>query len=530
MKLLDRKAGPALGDRLAALAEAADLAEGRLGAAAIDRAREVVDRAGARRGLSVEHTVVALAGATGSGKSSLFNALTGADLAEVGVTRPTTAHAQAALWHPAGAGPLLDWLGVPLRHTVADRDASGLILLDLPDHDSIELSHRLEVDRLVGVVDLLVWVLDPQKYADAAVHERYLRPLARHRDVMVVVLNQVDRLPRRSVSRCLDDLRRLLAADGLWDVPVLGVSARTGEGVAKLRALLDRRVSSRRAWASRLAADAATAAAGLRDAMAADGAGPGDRARPRTRELVRALERAAAVPVVVRAVAKAHRHRAVAATGWPVTRWMRRLRPDPLRRLRLSGGGDARTSLPAASSVQVAAVELAVREVGAAAAAGVPEPWSTSVRHAARSRTPELADALDRAVAVTSTGASRTPRWWRAAGALQWLLIAAMAAGAGWLAVLFVLDYLLLPRPPTPTVGRVPWPTVLLVGGALAGVSVALLCRAVAWLGGRRRARKAARALRAAITRVADELVIAPAMAELARYGRFVERVAVAGS
>ncbi|WP_055482697.1 GTPase [Sphaerimonospora mesophila] len=537
MKLLGRKAGPPLDDRLAALAEAADLAEGRLGAAAIDRARDVVDRAGVRRSLSVEHTAVALAGATGSGKSSLFNALTGTDLAEVGVTRPTTAHAQAALWHPAGAGPLLDWLGVPLRHTVADRAASGLILLDLPDHDSIELSHRLEVDRLVGVVDLLVWVLDPQKYADAAVHERYLRPLARHRDVTVVVLNQIDRLPRRSVSRCLDDLRRLLAADGLWDVPVLGVSARTGEGVAELRAVLDKRVSRRRAWASRLAADAATAAAMLQDS-AADGAGSGDHVRQdgvfadrtRTRELARALEQAAAVPVVVRAVAKAHRHRAVAATGWPVTRWMRRLRPDPLRRLRLSGGGDARTSLPAATSVQVAAVELAVRDMGAAAAAGVPEPWATSVRHAARSRTPELADALDRAVATTSLGVSRTPRWWRAAGALQWLLTAAMAAGAVWLAVLFVLDYLLLPRPPTPTLDRVPWPTVLLAGGAVAGVLVALLCRVVAWLGGRRRARRAARALRAAVEQVGNELVIAPTTAELARYGRFVERVAVAGS
>ena len=35
--------------------------------------------------------------------------------------------------------------------------------------------HRLEVDRLVELVDLLVWVLDPQKYADAALHDRYLR-------------------------------------------------------------------------------------------------------------------------------------------------------------------------------------------------------------------------------------------------------------------------------------------------------------------------------------------------------------------
>ena len=49
-----------------------------------------------------------------------------------------------------------------------DRDLDGLVLLDLPDHDSTEVAHHLEVDRLVQLADLLVWVLDPQKYADAA--------------------------------------------------------------------------------------------------------------------------------------------------------------------------------------------------------------------------------------------------------------------------------------------------------------------------------------------------------------------------
>ncbi|WP_449066730.1 GTPase family protein, partial [Planomonospora algeriensis] len=236
--------------------------------------RAVVDRAGARRNLSVDHTAVALAGATGSGKSSLFNLLSGTSLARVGVRRPTTSTAQAALWDGAGSGPLLDWLEIPDRHGVdgtaehrtaggtgngaetgagagvrngagtdaGDAGLSGLVLLDLPDHDSIERAHRLEVDRLAGLVDLLVWVLDPQKYADAAVHDLYLAPLARHRDVTVVVLNQIDRLSPAATERCLADLRRLLEADGLAGVPVLGVSARTGAGVGELRALLASRV------------------------------------------------------------------------------------------------------------------------------------------------------------------------------------------------------------------------------------------------------------------------------------------------
>ena len=64
----------------------------------------------------------------------------------------------------------------------------GLVLLDLPDHDSTELEHRMEVDRLVQLVDMLIWVVDPQKYADAALHDRYLKPLAKHAGVMMIDL------------------------------------------------------------------------------------------------------------------------------------------------------------------------------------------------------------------------------------------------------------------------------------------------------------------------------------------------------
>ena len=112
----------------------------------------------------------------------------------------------------------------------------GVVLLDLPDHDSTEVSHHLEVDRLVQLADLMVWVLDPQKYADAAVHDRYLAPLATHREVMLVVLNHVDTVPAGRLESMLADVRRLLDADGLTGVPVIATSARTGQGMDELRA------------------------------------------------------------------------------------------------------------------------------------------------------------------------------------------------------------------------------------------------------------------------------------------------------
>ncbi|MEV4077025.1 YfjP family GTPase [Nonomuraea fuscirosea] len=554
MKLLRRKEGPSLDSRLAALREAAELAEGRLPEQVVSGARAVADRAGVRRELSIEHTVAALAGATGSGKSSLYNALAGQDLADVGVTRPTTSAAQAALWDGDGAGPLLDWLDVPKRHaadghadhagtragTDAGADLSGLVLLDLPDHDSIRLSHRLEVDRLVEQVDLLIWVVDPQKYADAALHERYLRPLAGHRDVMLVVLNQVDRLPAPAVERCLADLRRLLDEDGLAGVPVLAVSARTGQGVRELRSLLRERVAERASWSARLAADITAAADHLAPPEArGEPVAATKRMQGAERALTGALSTAAGVPLVVQAVAKGHRHRAVVATGWPLTRWVRRLRPDPLRRLRIGGIPHdrrdredrqivGRTSVPAASAVQRAQVETAIRDVGEVAAAGLPGPWAASVREAGRSRAGELTDAVDRAVATTSAGATRRPQWWRAVNVLQWLVFATMLAGVLWLGGLFAMDYLRLPQPPLPTVGVVPWPTALLVGGALAGVVIALLSRLAAWAGGRRRARRTAKALRAAIGQVGREYVLGPVETELAAYARFAETLDLA--
>ena len=106
--------------RVAALKEAAELADGRLDANSVDRARAVVDKAGARAGLGLETTVVALAGPTGAGKSQLFNALTGSDLAAVGRRRPTTSVGQAAVWGD-GADALLDWLEIQRRRSAEVR-------------------------------------------------------------------------------------------------------------------------------------------------------------------------------------------------------------------------------------------------------------------------------------------------------------------------------------------------------------------------------------------------------------------------
>jgi GTP-binding protein EngB required for normal cell division len=518
--------------RLAALAEAAELADGRLDPDTVEIARAATEKAGARLGLDVETTVVALAGPTGVGKSLLFNLLSGAELAAVGRRRPTTSEGQAAVWGD-GADPLLDWLEIGRRHRVdGDGTLGGLLLLDLPDFDSVERAHRLEVDRIVALADLVVWVVDPQKYADASLHDRYLRPLRTHGAAMAVVLNQADLLTPNEIGVWRNDVLRLLEEEGLRAMPVLVASARTGEGLDSLRGLLTERVAAREAAVARLAADVTAAAATLRE-RCGDGKPAGVQRADRDR-LVAALEEAGGVPRVVRAIDSAHRHRASLASGWPFARWVRRLRPDPLRRLRLSdrvqedAPSPARTSLPPPTEVQHAQVATAMRNLADGAVGSLPAPWPALVRKAATANEERVADRLDRAVGGVDLRVTR-PRWWRVAAVLQSVLAAAVAAGVVWLLLIAVLRYLGIDDViPTPEVREIPVPTALLLGGALAGIVLAFLARIVNGAGARRRARRAARALRRQVEDAAQGLVVDPVQRELEAYEKLRSSIAAA--
>ena len=424
--------------RLAALQEAAELAEGRLENSHVDEARDVVARAGARLGFGLESTVVALAGPTGVGKSQLFNVLTGTELAAVSRRRPTTAAGQAAVWG-TDASALLDWLRIDRRHRVESADLHGLVLLDLPDFDSVETSHRAETERILAVADLVLWVVEPQKYADAALHDRYLRPLGAYAEAMAVILNQADLLPPEAVASWKTDMQRLLTIDGIEQLPLEVVSARTGDGIPELRGLLAKRVAARDAALARLAADVDKAIEPL--AESCTGKTPGVRREDRA-QLLAALEEAAGVPAVVRAVAAAHRRRGALATGWPFVRWLHRLRPDPLRRLRLSTPPtQTSTSLPPPSDVQRAQVTSAARRLADNATRGLPPPWPRLARQTAIAADDRVADRLDSAVAGADLRPS-SPRWWRLVGLFQTLLAIAVAAGAGWLLLIALLGWL----------------------------------------------------------------------------------------
>ncbi|WSQ32436.1 50S ribosome-binding GTPase [Streptomyces sp. NBC_01230] len=397
--------GRPLGPRLDALRELVGLSRARLDQATLAEAGRVLDEAAARQRLSSRHTVVAIAGASGSGKSTLFNSLAGAQISDTGLRRPTTAAPIACSWTDGAAG-LLDRLAIPGRlrrrpyqgGTEADEALQGLVLVDLPDHDSAATGHREQVDRVLALVDAVIWVVDPEKYADAALHERYLRPLAGHAEVTFVVLNQVDRLPGDAADQVLDDLRRLLDEDGMAlgehgepGATVLSLSALTGDGVGELRELLGRFVQERTAAARRLSADVDAVAARLRSAYVAEGRpGLGECARE---EFADRLAEAVGAAAAGQAAEREWRRNAGRACGTP---WLRLWRW--YESTRQPGTTDWAAALPAPPEEQLTArqrVEQAVRTVADVAADGLPGPWAQAVREAAMNGAEGLPEALD---------------------------------------------------------------------------------------------------------------------------------------
>ncbi|MEV5682074.1 MULTISPECIES: GTP-binding protein [unclassified Streptomyces] len=560
--------GSPLRTRLDALRELVGLSRARLDQGTLTEAGRVLDEAAARQRLSSRHTVVAVAGATGSGKSTLFNALAGVQISDTGLRRPTTASPIACSWTDGAAG-LLDRLAIPGRlrrrpqqgGTESDEALHGLVLVDLPDHDSAASGHRDQVDRVLALVDAVIWVVDPEKYADAALHERYLRPLAGHAEVTFVVLNQIDRLPGEAADLVLDDLRRLLDEDGMAlgehgepGATVMSLSALTGDGVAELREMLGRFVQERTAAARRLSADVDAAAARLRPVYVAEGRpGLGERARE---EFTDRLAEAVGAAAAGQAAEREWRRNAGRACGTP---WLRLWRW--YESSRQPGSLDRMAQVLAPPEEELTArqrVEQAVRTVADDAADGLPAPWAQAVREAAVSGAKGLSEALDELAVKAGAGAgSRTakesgpetsggagqaertgagraartgagaglalggrgvrpprPKWWPAAVLAQASMTLLQIFGGLWLLgqIVGVLEPGLVT------------PALIMLAGVVGGPLVEWSCAAAARGPARRYGQEAERRLRDAAAGCGRARVLDPVAAELVRYREVRER------
>jgi len=464
-----------------------------------------------RLGFPAATYVLALVGGTGVGKSSLLNAIAGSPVSDASVRRPTTAHPLA--WVPrssrADLAGLLGWLDIPDRD-VRDHggDALGdVAILDLPDLDSVEGTHRERVEATLPRVDAVVWVTDPEKYHDAILHDDFLADWLPRLDRQVVVLNKSDRLSEDDTERVRNDLERdmtRLAGRGERRplVTVLPVSARSpdGTGIQPLREWLGTAVEAKRLVRAHVTTAIAAAigalarSAGVDPTVRAipfvDGAARRATSDHVTRELLRVID----LPAAERQAVAATRARARARGAGPLAgitsriyRWSGRQArvADPtafLRRWRERG------SLAPALEILRTAVETPLHAASPATRAAL----ASSVEPAGLGTS--LARAVDRAIAARESTVPSSRVWWLI-GLLQTVATAAIVFFAVWV-VLWVLVKFPVDSITAPVLGQLPIPFIGLVAALLAGSVIARLLGAHAGWVGRRWARSLGRGVR----------------------------------
>ncbi len=156
---------------------------------------------------------IAFFGATGAGKSKLFNSLLNRSVSPSGFRRPFTRTACYYLHE--------DWRA--LEHSLAgevvvhrDPEWRHCLLLDTPDFDSVEIANRSEADRVLAETDAFVFVADSLKYADASIWE-YLRVIHTSGKEYQIVLNKVqsETVVESFLARFRGTLGRLDDAQGI---------------------------------------------------------------------------------------------------------------------------------------------------------------------------------------------------------------------------------------------------------------------------------------------------------------------------
>ena len=215
--------------------------------------------------------VAAFFGGTGVGKSTLLNRLAGQSIAETGVERPTSRevsvylHESVPFRHLPEQFPL-DRVRRAYHH---DERLRQVLWLDMPDIDSIEQHNRELVLDWLPHVDVLIYVVSPERYRD----DKGWRLLQAHggEHAWLFVINHWD----RGHPAQYEDFAKLLVKAGFRDPIILRTDCREPpvarpddferlQGV--LREMADRHVLRQlelRAEAARLQALRAALLAGL---------------------------------------------------------------------------------------------------------------------------------------------------------------------------------------------------------------------------------------------------------------------------
>ncbi len=157
--------------------------------------------------------VVGLFGGTGVGKSTLLNRFAGEAIARASAERPTSRDITVYVHRSISVDNLPDNFPMHKMRTSlhGNEHYKHVMFIDMPDFDSVESANRDLVDAWLPHLDVVVYVVSPDRYRDDQGWRLLLTHATQH--AWLFVMNHWD----RGEAQQLEDFRSQLAGAGLAD-------------------------------------------------------------------------------------------------------------------------------------------------------------------------------------------------------------------------------------------------------------------------------------------------------------------------
>ena len=157
--------------------------------------------------------VAGLFGGTGVGKSTLLNRLAGEPVARASAERPTSRRITVYVHRSLSVDRLPEKLPMRRMRTALHNNElyRHVMFIDMPDFDSVEEANRELVDLWLPHLDVVMYVVSPERYRDDQGWQLMRQHATAH--AWLFIINQWD----RGNPLLRDDFTQQLAAQGLPD-------------------------------------------------------------------------------------------------------------------------------------------------------------------------------------------------------------------------------------------------------------------------------------------------------------------------
>jgi hypothetical protein len=238
--------------------------------------------------------------------------------------------------------------------------------------------------------------------------------------------------------------------------------------------------------------------------------------------LTAAFAKAAGVVAVTETLNGLRERSAASYIGWPPAQLAGRLRGQaPARKVLTAEPGDT-------AQAQRSDIDNAITAFADEVGSSLPEPWSRTVREAARSRGSEAQQVLGAAVAQGLPARDKVTGWWRLVALAQWLLMALIAAGLVWIVLILASGSGRHSSSLASDTSLAPWLVVMVVALLLLGWLISTWCRNMVVLEADREREQATHDILGRVGTVASDLVLVPVGRELRDYERYRTELASA--